>query len=390
MDYSNTQETQNMLATEQIVMLPVDLIVHNPDNDKIFTMDGLDSLANSIKDDGFTGAIEVIKTDNGTYEIVSGHRRYEATKLAGNKTIPAIILPPMDETMKAKKLITSNIFNREMTSMDKARAIEYYIYKVLKADPSYSGNTQQDVAKFFNISVTQVKYLRRMLKFIPELQDLVAKNYVTYTALIDASQFTKDEQYQLYNDLIDIINDEIKLRDENPDTKNTPFSTLQNSRVVKVIETIKHIRLQKEKQQKEILTDGTESAENSIADVWEKKNDILETIVRRNVEDRVVDLYRIQDEDEDEVEYEYVQGVEDKNNNLKMPADKIISQYSDAVYNKEVEQCLKNGISNLQYAIVHGAGNIPNLDKIIRQLEHQIVALKQQKRDAYKNNEVIN
>jgi ParB family chromosome partitioning protein len=191
-----------MLNTEVIVQIPIDKIKKNPDNEKIFNMDGIEGLANVIKEDGFTGAIEVFPLNDGTYEILSGHRRFEAAKLAGMKTIPSIILPVKDDVSVAKKLITSNIHNRELSSMDKARAIEYYIENVIKKEhPNKRINVQNEVSRVFGLSLTQVKYLRRILKYVPELQDLLEKQLVPMSGLINAIQLDSVEQKELAENL---------------------------------------------------------------------------------------------------------------------------------------------------------------------------------------------
>ena len=55
----------------EIAKLPLSKLKPNPDNVKIFNMAKIDALAQSIKKDGFIGAIEVIKVDKDTYEILS-------------------------------------------------------------------------------------------------------------------------------------------------------------------------------------------------------------------------------------------------------------------------------------------------------------------------------
>lgn len=366
------KKTDNM-NSEHIVSIPVDEIVPNPDNDKIFSMKGIEGLAKTIKEDGFTGAVEVTKLSNGKYELLSGHRRLEATKMAGNTTIPAVILPNMDEASKAKKLLTSNIYNREMTAMDKAKAIEYYIQKVLKSDPQYKGNTQEDAAKFFNIGVTQVKYLRRLLKFIPEIQELVDKEYITYVSLIDAAKFTDEQQMQLYNDLMTIINGEMEARDKNPETKGTPFSTLQNSRVAKVIESIKYI--QRAKEEKELLeaNKGSRVNETAIIDssnTYEQKSSKMPEAA----ENPVIKQYAVEPQKEVDM------GIAmDEPEIIPEPKKTMLdSDQKKAGYSKEAEAVLLNTLKSLELISEADISEIPNIGNILSKLEYQINILKHQ------------
>lgn len=195
---SVSKKQEELLNAAKIVSIPNEAIVPNPDNAKIFNMRNIDGLVQSIRENGFIGAIEVYDIGGGKYEIASGHRRHAANKIVGNKTIPAIILPKADAVTKAKKLISSNIYNRELTPLDKARAIEYYIEKVLKTDPSYEkANITFECAHYFNISETQVKYLRRMVNLDPSLQELIENGSVSYTGLIDAYQLSPEEQREV-------------------------------------------------------------------------------------------------------------------------------------------------------------------------------------------------
>ena len=60
---------------------------------KAFDEENLIELADSIKQNGVITPILVCEAENGYYSIIAGERRWRASKLAGLKTIPAIILP---------------------------------------------------------------------------------------------------------------------------------------------------------------------------------------------------------------------------------------------------------------------------------------------------------
>jgi ParB family chromosome partitioning protein len=57
----------------------------------------LTELANSIKALGVIQPITVRKLDNNTFQLVSGERRFRASKLIGNKTVPAYIRTANDQ-----------------------------------------------------------------------------------------------------------------------------------------------------------------------------------------------------------------------------------------------------------------------------------------------------
>lgn len=181
-----------MSDTMNIVNIDIDKIKSNPDNAKIFSMNNIEELANSIKENGFIGAINVYDLGDGTYEIFSGHRRFEAQKYLKKKTIPAFIDPLPSEENKAKNLIDSNLHNRELTIMDKARALVYYQDKVL-TKPGLNKN--EELCKKFGISMSQVKYLKRIVTYSDKIQKLIENgNIQSYNGLQNLNKLNSSEQ----------------------------------------------------------------------------------------------------------------------------------------------------------------------------------------------------
>lgn len=82
----------------------------------------LEQLAANVRMDGVTQPITVRPSGNGTYEIVAGHRRFDASKMAGKDTIPAIIEDVGDDDALVRAF-TENELREDMTPLDKARAI---------------------------------------------------------------------------------------------------------------------------------------------------------------------------------------------------------------------------------------------------------------------------
>ena len=103
--------------------LPLDQIVTNPDQPrKSFYSDTLYELAASIKERGVLEPI-VVRPYQGKYQIVMGERRFRASGIAGNKTIPAIVREMSDEDAHADALL-ENFQREDMNPIEKARAIQ--------------------------------------------------------------------------------------------------------------------------------------------------------------------------------------------------------------------------------------------------------------------------
>ena len=184
------------------VDIPVTLIDVNPDNEKILNMNKVDMLTEAIKEDGFHGVIEVIKKDNGRYEILSGHQRYFGACAARLETVPCVISECKDDAEKAMLLLRLNFLGRDYTPLDYARSIQYYKDKVQKF-MKISGRKRDDVAQFFDISATTVQRYSTILKLIPELQSLTEIEDFPWTTLILAADMTKDMQKQVYEKIME-------------------------------------------------------------------------------------------------------------------------------------------------------------------------------------------
>lgn len=183
--------------------IDISLIDLNPDNEAIFGHDDIDYMSETIKEDGFSGAIEVYALDNGRYEISSGHRRFLASKQLGHKTIPAIVSENVDEKTKSKKLIKSNILNRKMTALKFAKALAYYREKVLY---DYKGEKTKELARVFNMSHTGVKRYLQLLNLAPELQKYADDENVPYTNLISLTKLDSEDQMKVYAALKETYN----------------------------------------------------------------------------------------------------------------------------------------------------------------------------------------
>lgn len=179
----------------------IDLIDFNEDNDKIFSVDNLEPLVSTIKRNGFKGSIEVFLKSDGRYEIISGHRRFLANKLVGNNTIPCEVKEEPSDIEKADLLIISNITSRQLTPLEKGRAIVYYKENVLKPS-NFTGNVREEIAKRFGYSSSNVHKYEALTKLIEELQDLVEKEGYPFAPMSSASSLSEADQRKLYDMLI--------------------------------------------------------------------------------------------------------------------------------------------------------------------------------------------
>lgn len=186
--------------------ISIDLIDLNPDNEEVFGYDDIDFLAETIKENGFNGVIEVYALNNGRYEISSGHRRYLAAKKLGMKTVPCLVSENTDETTKAKRLIMSNIHHRRMTPYHWAKALDYYDKHVLGADAGkwhkFEGGRRAELARQFGMTPSAVQRYTVLLKLIPEFAAWTKKQGFPYGNLSSIGPLAPDLQLEIYEELI--------------------------------------------------------------------------------------------------------------------------------------------------------------------------------------------
>ncbi len=93
---------------------------------KHFSEESLKELASSIREKGVLEPI-LIRKENGSYVIVSGERRWRASKTAGKKTIPAIVLNATDKREIREIQIIENLQREDITPMERAKITEEYL-----------------------------------------------------------------------------------------------------------------------------------------------------------------------------------------------------------------------------------------------------------------------
>ena len=124
---------------------------------KTFDQAGLNDLADSIRQNGVFQPIIVRKSVNG-YEIITGERRFRASKLAGRDTIPAIVRE-FDDPQMMEIAVIENLQREDLTPLDEAQAYDTLI-KRLKL-------TQAEVSKRLGKSRPYIANYLRLLT-LPE------------------------------------------------------------------------------------------------------------------------------------------------------------------------------------------------------------------------------
>jgi ParB family transcriptional regulator, chromosome partitioning protein len=112
-----------MADPRQVVEILVEELQANPLQPRgIITPESLVDLIDSIKEHGILEPLVIAKTPAG-YQIIAGERRWRAAKLAGIKTVPALIKETTPQGM-LEMAIVENVQRTDLNPLDRARAFE--------------------------------------------------------------------------------------------------------------------------------------------------------------------------------------------------------------------------------------------------------------------------
>lgn len=145
----------------------------------------------------------IVRPDpGGGYEVISGHRRLRASKIAGKGTLPAIVRNMTDDEAVIF-MVDSNLQRETISPMERAQA-----YKMKMEALKHQGkridltldqvgpklNSIQRIAQDSNDSVTQVKRFIRLTELVPELQEKVDNREISFSPAVELSYLRPEEQ----------------------------------------------------------------------------------------------------------------------------------------------------------------------------------------------------
>ena len=188
--------------TGGITEIPLEEIRSNPYQPRVmFDNDTLEELANSIKEHGIIQPIKEKKSIKG-YELVAGERRTRAARLAGLKTIPAIIKDFNDVEMMEIALI-ENIERENLNPIEEAKAYENII--------KINNITQEELAHKFSKSRSYITNMLGLLNLPDSTIKLVEKKELS---MGHARALSKLEDENKINELAyKIVREGLSVRD---------------------------------------------------------------------------------------------------------------------------------------------------------------------------------
>ena len=193
-------------VAEQVVLLPLDRL--RPFKNHPFKVNDEDELMqdtiDSIMAGGVINPILVRPAEDGKFEVVSGHRRFRASELAGKADIKAIVRK-MDDDTAVITMVDSNLQRENILPSERAFSyrmkMEALTHQGQRTDPTLRQvgakfRTAELVGQPAGDSARQVQRFIRLTELIPQLLDMVDRKELAFNPAVELSYLKPQEQEQ--------------------------------------------------------------------------------------------------------------------------------------------------------------------------------------------------
>lgn len=203
-DLFSTEASRQDASLEKIREIPLDQLVPFKDHPfKVIDDESMMDTGQSIREHGILLPLIARPMPDGKYEIVSGHRRSHAGKLAGLETVP-VIVRELDDDTAVILMVDSNLQRENILPSERAFAfkmkLEAMKHQGQRADLT-SGQVGQKlkwsvamVANQSGDSIKQVQRYIRLTELLPELLDLVDERKLAFNSAVEVSYLNPEEQ----------------------------------------------------------------------------------------------------------------------------------------------------------------------------------------------------
>ena len=170
---------------------------------KVLDDEKMDTLVESIRENGILNPVIVRPDQNGDYEMISGHRRLHAAGIVGLNKVPAIV-NEMSDDEAIIKMVDANIQREEILPSEKAYAYKMKLEAMkrsagrpTKENACQSGThlrSDQELASQVGESARSIQRYIRLTYLVPELLEMIDLKKLQFVMAVDISYF--DEQIQ--------------------------------------------------------------------------------------------------------------------------------------------------------------------------------------------------
>ena len=202
-DLFSTEENRQEEQREQVQQIPIDALhpfTNNPF--KVLDDEAMTRTVESVAQYGVLAPLIARPRPEGGYEIISGHRRQYAAKLAGLDTLP-VIVRQMSDDAAVVLMVDSNLQREHILPSERTFAYKMKL-DALKNQGARSDLTSSQVGMKLQAldivgqeagdSRNQVHRFIRLMNLIPELLDLVDEKKISFNPAVELSYLDEAQQ----------------------------------------------------------------------------------------------------------------------------------------------------------------------------------------------------
>ena len=202
-DLFSTEENRQEEQREQVQQISIDAL-HPFTNHpfKVLDDEAMTRTVESIAQYGVLAPLIARPRPEGGYEIISGHRRQYAAKLAGLDTLP-VIVRQMSDDAAVILMVDSNLQREHILPSERALAYKMKLEAIKNqgarsdlTSPQVAAKFRSDdaVAKDQGISGDTVRRYIRLTNLIPELLDMVDEKKISFNPAVELSYLDESQQ----------------------------------------------------------------------------------------------------------------------------------------------------------------------------------------------------
>lgn len=207
-----TQEQRDEAKRDSVQDIPISQISDFPEHPfKVKQDEAMLEMAESVRQYGVLVPGLVRQLEDGSYQMVSGHRRKLASELAGRDTTPCIVRDLTDDEAVII-MVDSNLQRERVLPSEKAFAYKMKLDAMRRqaGRPSkengvplghhfQQGKSREILADNSPDSNTQIQRYIRLTNLIPEILDMVDDGRIAFRPAVELSYLTEQEQSALYD-----------------------------------------------------------------------------------------------------------------------------------------------------------------------------------------------
>ena len=212
-DLFSTEENRQEEQREQVQQIPIDAL--HPFTNHPFKVLDDEAMTRTVESIAQYGVLAPLiarpRPDGDGYEIISGHRRQYAAKLAGLETLP-VIVRQMSDDAAVILMVDSNLQREHILPSERAFAYKMKL-EALKNQGARSDLTSRQVGEKLwsvsqvstdaNESERQVHRFIRLTNLVPELLDMVDEKKIAFNPAVELSYLDEAQQ----RDFLEAMND---------------------------------------------------------------------------------------------------------------------------------------------------------------------------------------